>query len=155
MVLKAGAAVSTFEAVISDDGKSMSGAVTQRGESAPFTLTRTGDAKIAPAPKSLPIGKELVGTWNATLDFSERQMRIVLTMANQPDGTATGTIASPDGSGMEIPIAITHKTPNVTIHAPSVGVSFVGVLNTDGTELAGTWTQGPTSVAVTFRPAKR
>jgi hypothetical protein len=155
LVLKAGAAMSTFQGVISEDGKSMKGEVTQRGESAPFTLTRTGDARIAPPPKSPPIAKELAGTWNGTLVSPERQMRIILTMSNQADGTATGTIASPDGSGMEIPIAIAQKGSNVTVQAPSVDVTFVGVLSTDSTELAGTWTQGPSSLPLTFRLAKR
>jgi hypothetical protein len=155
LVLKVSSDISTFEGVLSDDGKSISGHVSQRGESAPFTLTRTGDARIAPAPKSPPIGKELEGTWNGTLDLPERQMRIVLKMANQPDGTAAGTIVSPDGKGVEIPIAITHKTSNVTIDVPSVGISYVGVLNAEGTELAGTWTQGPAVLPLTFRRANR
>jgi hypothetical protein len=153
-VIKAGPEVSTFSGTLSDDGKSLSGEVTQGGQSLPFSLTRTGDARIAPVPKSPPIGKELVGTWNGTLDAEGRQIRLVLKMANQPDGTATGTIVSLDGSGVEIPIAIAHKASNVTIDVPSVGIKYVGVLNAAGTELVGTWTQGPGELPLTFRRAK-
>jgi hypothetical protein len=154
-VVKGGEQPATFAGVLSSDGKSMSGDVAQAGQSVPFTLTRTGDARIAPVPKSPPIGKELEGTWNGTLDLGSRQMRIVLTMANQPDGTATGTIVSPDGSGVEIPIAMTQKALNVTFDATSVGASYVGVLNAAGTELVGTWSQGPNSLPLTFRRATR
>ena len=153
-VVKAGPDVSTFVGVLSADGKSMSGDVTLGGHAVPFSLTRTGDARIAPAPKSPPIGKELEGTWNGTLDAGGRQMRLVLKMANQPDGTATGTIVSLDGSGVEIPIAMTQKARSLTIDVPSVGISYVGVLNAAGTELVGTWTQGPAVLPLTFRLAK-
>jgi hypothetical protein len=150
-VVKAGPDVSTFEGVLSEDGKSMSGDVTLAGHAVPFTLTRTGEARIAPPPKSPPIAKELEGTWNGTLDASGRQQRLVLKMKNQPDGTATGTIVSLDGSGVEIPIAMTQKGSSLTIDVPSVGVSYVGVLNAAGTELVGTWTQGPAVLPLTFR----
>jgi hypothetical protein len=152
-VLKAGTEVSTFVGVISSDGKSISGDASQGGDSVPFSLTRTGEARIAPAPKSPPIGKELEGTWNGTLEAGERQMRLILKMANQPDGTATGTIVSPDGSGVEIPIAMTQKASSLTVDVPSVGISYVGVLNAAGTELVGTWTEGSAVLPLTFRRA--
>ena len=144
----------TFVGVLTADGKSMSGDVTLGGHAVPFSLTRTGDARIAPAPQSPPIGKELEGTWNGTLDVGGRQQRLVLRMANQPDGTATGTIVSLDGSGVEIPIAMTQKGSSLTVDVTSVGVSFVGVLNAAGTELVGSWTQGPSALPLTFRLAK-
>ena len=153
LVLKAGKEVSTFVGVLSADGKSISGDASQGGESAPFSLTRTGDARIAPAPKSPPISKELEGTWNGTLDAGEKQMRLVLKMSNQPDGTATGTIVSEDGSGLEIPIAMMQKAASVTIDVPSIGGSYVGVLNAEGTELVGKWTQGSATLPLTFRRA--
>jgi hypothetical protein len=153
VVVKGGPEAATFQGTLSADGKSMAGDVNQAGRAVPFSLTRTGDARIAAAPKSPPIGKELEGTWNGTLDVNGAQMRLVVKMANQPDGTATGTIVSPDGSGMEIPIAMTQKASNVTVDVASVGASFVGVLNGPGTELTGTWTQGSTALPITFRHA--
>lgn len=155
-VVKAGAEPGTFEGMLSADGKSLSGDVGYSGHSFPFSLKRTGDARIAPVPKSPRIGKELEGAWNGTLDAGERQMRLVLKMANQSDGTASGTIVSPDGSGVEIPIAMAQKASHLAIDVPSVGASYVGVLNAAGTELAGTWTQGPAVLPLTFRraPAK-
>jgi hypothetical protein len=150
-VLKANAQLSTFEGEVSADGKTMAGRVTQAGGSVPFSLTRTGDARIAAPPKSAAVGKELAGVWNGTLDLKERQMRIVLTLTNHADGTATGTIMSPDGSGVEIPLAITHQGTNVAIKVPSVGITFTGVLKPDASELTGTWTQGDVSLPLTFR----
>ena len=153
-VLKADKEPSTFVGVVSADGKSISGEASQAGKSAPFSLTRTGEARIPPAPRNPPIGKEYEGTWNGTLDAGQGPIRLILKMANQPDGTAAGTIASPDGSGVEVPIGIAQKAANLTIEVPSVGASFAGVLNPAKTELAGTWiqgTQGSTGLPLTFR----
>jgi hypothetical protein len=153
-VVKGGPEGATFQAMLSADRTSMSGEAAQGGYSVPFTLTRTGDARVAPMPKSPPIGKELEGTWNGALDVNGAQMRLVVKMANQPDGTAAGTIVSQDGSGVDIPIAMTQKASNVTIDVPSVGASFAGVLNAERTELAGTWTQGPSALPLTLRLAR-
>ena len=154
-VVKGGPDPATFKGKLSADGASMSGDVAQAGYSIPFTLTRNGDARIAPVPKNPPIGKELEGTWNGTLEVGDKPMRLVLNMSNQPDGTASGTIVSPDGSGVEVPIAITQKASSLTIDVVSVGASFVGVLNTAGTELVGTWTQATSSLPLTFRLAEK
>ena len=152
-VVKGGAEPATFEGSLSADGHSLTGNIAQSGASLPLILTRTGDARIAPAPKNAAIGKDLEGTWNGALDLGGRQMRIVLKMSNQPDGTATGTIVSADGSGVEIPIGMTQKASTLTIDVASIGASYVGVLNEAGTEMAGTWTQGPGSLPLTFRRA--
>jgi hypothetical protein len=154
-VVKGGPEAATFQGILSTDGQSISGEAAQGGYSIPFTLTRTGDARIAPAPKSAPIGKELEGTWNGTLDLGERQMRLVLKMSNQPDGTATGTIVSVDGSGVEVPIAMMEKGSNLTIDVTSVGASYVGILNAAGTELTGTWTQQSSTLPLTFQRAAK
>lgn len=152
-VVRAGQAPATFQGLLSDDGTSMSGQVEQGGQSVPFKLTRNGDARIAPVPVNGPIAKELEGSWNGAIEVEGRSMRLVLKMANQTDG-AIGTIMSPDGSGVEIPIAITQKGLSVTIGVPSIAASFAGTLNPEGTELAGQWTQGPVTAPLTFQRSK-
>jgi hypothetical protein len=133
------------------DATSMTGefVTTEGGYKIPFNLTRTGDARIAPAPKGSRISTELEGTWNGTIDAGDKQERLILKMANQADGTSSGTILDQDGSNVEIPIAITQKASDVTIEVTAVGGSFAAVL-TGGTELTGTWTQGPLSLPLTF-----
>ena len=112
------------------DATSISGefVTTQGGYNVPFDLKRTGDARIAAAPKSAPIGKELEGTWNGAIDVGGKQERLVLTLTNHADGTATGTIQDLDGSNVEIPIAITQKASNVTIDVAVVGASYTAAL---------------------------
>lgn len=150
-VFKGGDGPATFAGALSADGQSIAGEVNQGTYTLPFKLARTGDARIATAPKSAPIGKELEGTWNGTLEVEGRQMRLVVKMANQPDGTASGTIVSEDGSGVEIPIAMTQKGSSLTIEITQVGGAFAGVLNEAGTELVGTYTQGPIAAPLTLK----
>ena len=119
----------------------------------PFSLTRTGDARVEPPLTSRPITQALEGSWSGTLQGSGLSMRITLTMTNQPDGTAIGRAVNLDEGGIEIPVVITQDDARVTLQA-GVG-SFSGVLNTGGTELSGTWSQGGTSLPLLFRRDNR
>ena len=124
-----------FQGTLSSDHKSIEGTFSMRGPQSmeiPFTLKRTGDARIEAAPKSAPIGKELEGKWTGTLDVQGVQKQIGLTLASHPDGSSTGSLTSNDG--MEIAIsAITQKGRDVTLDLKNVGGSYSGTLKDDGT----------------------
>ena len=133
------------------DRTSMTGefVTSEGGYTIPFDLKRTGDAQIAPAPRSAAIGQELEGTWNGTVDVNGTLERLVLKMANRGDGTATGTILDLDGSAVEIPIAMTQQASTLTLEVAAVGASYVAVLKS-ANELVGTWAQGPVTLPLTF-----
>jgi hypothetical protein len=150
-----GSATSTFDGVLSADGKSISGELVtpQADHPLPFSVTRSGDPRIDPPAKSAPIGRELEGTWKGALDVNGRQLRFVLKMANQADGTAAGSIANLD-EGLEIPITtITQKASTLTLDVRIVGGSYAASINAQGTELVGTWAQGSLAAPLTFRRA--
>jgi len=140
-----------FTGDMSADGRTISGAVVLSGYSLPLELRRTGDARIEPPPTSAPIGKELEGTWEGTLNTGRGPLRVVLTMANQSGGRAAGHIISVDEGGLLIPIVITQNASSVSYVATAVPSQWTGVLSTDGRELAGTFTQGSTSLPLNFR----
>jgi hypothetical protein len=137
--------------IVSADGKSMSGDATLSGFVLPFSLSRTGAARIVAPVRSAPIGKELEGTWNGTLHAGGTSMRLVLTMANHADGTATARLISLDEGELEVPVEIRQEASSVTLVNSVVVSSFVGALSSEGTELAGTFTQGPATLPLTFR----
>jgi hypothetical protein len=143
-----------FQGTLSDDGTTIAGDFIQSGHAMPFSLKRTGEARIEPLVKSPPIGKELEGPWSATLDGTYAngiQRRLILTLSNQPDGTSTGTVVTP-GDGLEIPIAsITQDASTVTLDLRAVSGSYSGTVNADGTELKGTFIQGTAVLPLTFR----
>lgn len=151
LVLKAGEHPSTFTGTLSADGKTIAGDAEQGGAKTTFTLTRTGDAKVAAQPKSTRISKELEGKWNGAVDVGGKPMRLILTMKNAEDGSAAGTIVSPDGSGIEIPVGIKEAANEIAIDVPSVGASFAGTINATKSELSGKWTQSNITLPLTFR----
>ena len=121
----------------------------------PFVMTRKGDATLEAPARSAALGKELEGTWNGAVEASGLQRRLVLTLANRPDGTSTGHFLSVD-EGLEIPIsAITQKASSVVLEVKALGGTYTGALNSEGTELAGTWTQGPAALPLTLRRAAK
>jgi hypothetical protein len=143
-----------FQGVIAEDSGSISGDFIQSGYTMPFALSRKGAAQIdAPIP-SAPISKELEGPWSATLDGTYQNgipRKIILTLSNQPDGTSTGSVFNP-GDGLEIPItSITQNASNVTLDLRAVSGSYSGTINTEGTELVGTFIQGTAVLPLTFR----
>ena len=143
-----------FQGVIAEDGQSIRGVFIQSGLTMPFTLSRTGAAQIDAPVRSAPISKELEGPWSATLEGTYQNgipRQILLTLSNEPDGTSTGSVFNP-GDGIEIPIAsITQDASNVTLDLRAVGGSYSGKVNTEGTELVGTFIQGTAVLPLTFR----
>lgn len=154
LVVKAGEEPAAFDGAIGEDGKTMTGMVTQGALSLPFTLTRTGEAKVIATPRSAPIAQELEGAWNGVLTLDGRPMHIVLKMANQADGAASGTVMSPEGSGVEIPVVITRAGTTLTIDVPQIGAVFRGELNADFTTVTGTWTTQSLAFPLTLQHAK-
>jgi hypothetical protein len=152
--LKATAGGGLFNGTLAD-ATSMSGefVTTEGGYNIPFDLKRTGDAQIAAAPRNAAIGKDLEGTWNGTVEYQGKKERLVLKLANQSDGTATGTIVDLDGSNMEIPVAMTQKGADVTIQVATVNAAYTAKLT--GTELAGTWAQGGLELPLTMTRAAK
>ena len=143
-----------FAATLSTDGKAMFGEYTISGYSLPFSMNRTGDAEVIDVPPSPAIAKRLEGTWNGTLAVGQRALRLTLTLSNRADGTAMGRMVSLDEGGLELPVTIAQDAVTVTITAGITGSEFSGVLNADGTELAGTLTQRGFSAPLTFRAAR-
>lgn len=141
---------SLFTGTLAADGKSLAGDISVSGMTIPFELSRTGEARIAKAPKSPGIPKDLEGTWNGKLGGR----LLVVKLANQADGTSAGTIVSPDGSAREIPIAIVVKGTRVMLDVDAVGGMFAGDLNAAAGELTGTWSQATASLPLTLTRVK-
>ena len=142
-----------FKGTVSKDGKSLSGEYSQGGATIPFAVTRTGDAKFEPLPKSTAVTKDLEGSWEGSLDVGGQTLRLLVKLSNGPDGVATGTMVSVDQGGAELPIsAIVQTGSHLKLIVQVVAGTYEGDLK-DG-QLTGTWTQGPGTLPLIFkRPA--
>lgn len=143
-----------FQGTVYADGKTISGDVTAAIGTAPFSLTRKGDAQMAAAPKNAPIDHGLEGTWHGTLALPGRTLRLVLRLTNEADGTSSGSITSVDQGGIEFPLGLTQKAGSLTLNTPAIGGDFYsGTLNGAG-ELTGAFTQGAVTAPITFVRSK-
>jgi hypothetical protein len=142
-----------FKGTVSKDAKSLSGEFSQGGGTIPFAVTRTGDAKFEPLPKSTPITKDVEGSWEGSLDVNGTILRLVVKLSNGPDGVGTGTMVSVDQGGAEMPIAAIVQTgSHLKLIVQVVAGTYEGDLK-DG-QLTGIWTQGPGTLPLIFkRPA--
>lgn len=146
-----GPGATTFTGTVSE--RSMTGNATSPAGTVPFRLTRTGDAVIDAPARSAEVSKMLEGRWNGTLAAGGQQLRLLLKIANQADGSASASLTSVDQSGLEMPATVTEKGADVTWEVKGTRATFVGKLNSSGEELTGTFTQGPASLPLTFRRA--
>ena len=138
-----------FKGQLSQDGKTLSGTFTQGAASVPMALTWKGEAQFEAPQKSAPVSKGLLGSWEGTLDIKGTMLRLVLTLANGPDG-ATGTLVSLDQGNSEMPVStITEKGTHLNVAVSMISGSFDGEIKNG--EIAGTWTQGPMSLPLVFK----
>lgn len=137
---------------IAPDGKTIDAEFQSGPIGIPFTLTRTGDARLGPAPRNAPVTPALSGTWTSRIMTRNGEMDIVLTITNGADGTATGTLVNLTQGGLEIPVStIEQEGSTVNLEMKAVAIAFAGALNESGSELAGTITQAGQATSVTFR----
>jgi uncharacterized protein len=141
-----------FKGELSQDGKTIAGTFSQGGGDVPLTLAWKGDAQFDTAKKNAAVSKALLGTWEGALDIQGKTLRLVLTLDNGPDG-ATGKLVSLDQNNFEMPVTtIVEEGPRLKLTISMVSGGFDGELK--GSEIAGTWTQGPGSLPLTFKRQK-
>jgi hypothetical protein len=131
-------------------GTTMTGSFAAFAGTVPFALTRTGEARFAAPIADKAISQALEGTWIARLAVGADSTTFRMTLANQADGTATGTIA--DENGVPVPITFTQDGPRVTIAIPAAHGTFTGTLNGDTIE--GDYTEGSLNAPLTFSKTK-
>jgi hypothetical protein len=142
-----------YSGTIGADGKTITGTFSQGGGSLPLTFERKGEAKFEIPQKSTPITKDLEGSWEGTLDVKGTLLRLVLKLANGPEG-ATGVLVSLDQNNVEIPVStVTQEGSKLKLLITMISGTFDGELK--GGELAGTWTQGPLTLPLVFKRAAK
>ena len=141
-----------FKGELSQDGKTIAGTFSQGGGNVPLNLAWKGEAQFAAVQKNAAVSKALLGSWEGTLDVQGKPLRLVLTLANGPDG-ATGQLVSLDQNNFEMPLTtIAEEGSRLKLTISMVSGGFDGEVK--GSEIAGTWTQGPLSLPLTLKRQK-
>jgi hypothetical protein len=147
----AGPAIQTFDGRVSVDGQTITGQFLVDVYAVPFELTRTGDARIAPPPRSAAVDAKLAGVWAGTLEIAGKSFPLELTVMNHADKTATGAWAA--GGAPLSPISIAVDGSSVTLTSAITPTTFSGSVNAEGTQISGTLTESGASRPVVFTRA--
>jgi len=96
-----------------------------------------------------PAGIE--GSWEGTLQTPGGNLRIRLHVTRGADGVLVGKMDSPDQGASGIPVSsISFANGDLKWDLKMANASYAGKLNAEGTEIAGTFTQGA-EIALTFK----
>ena len=87
--------------------------------------------------------QNIVGDWQGTLKAGPAELRLVLHIAKNADGSFKATLDSVDQGANGIPVtSISLKDSKLNFTVDSVHGAYDGKVTADGTEISGTWTQG-------------
>ncbi len=104
------------------------------------TLTFTLIASLALAQQPAP---PVAGTWEGAIAAGAVKLRIGVAITAQPDGKLEATMDSPDQGAYGLRLSDVRFADGVlTFALRQANGTFEGRLNSAGTEIAGTWTQG-------------
>ena len=97
--------------------------------------------------------QDIAGDWQGTLKNGGAELRLVLHIMKNPDGSLKGTLDSIDQGANGIPIqSVSLNNSKLTLDVAAVNGSYQGTVNKDTSEIDGTWTQGQ-SLPLNFKRA--
>jgi fermentation-respiration switch protein FrsA (DUF1100 family) len=96
--------------------------------------------------------QDIAGDWQGTLDTGGPQLRLVLHITKNADGSLHAALDSVDQGANGIPASVSLKEARVHLDVPAVHGTYDGKLSADGSTIKGTWSQG-TPMALDFARA--
>jgi hypothetical protein len=141
----------SFAGSLSADSRSLSGSASNVEGSAPFQLTRIGEANVkVPQPSSL-LPKDFEGMWEGALESEGKVKKVSLQMVRTSDGLASATLIAVDSGNLKIPVTtVTIHEGQVKLEIRAISGTYHGRLGSDG-EIAGEWLEGGGRLPLTFR----
>ena len=151
--IKGGPGDPAWTGTLSADGKTLDGTFTQGTVSLPLKFSRTGEAKVELPKASAAVAPQFLGKWEGTVNFGA-PLRLTLTISNGTNG-AEATLVSLDQGNAQIPVSeITQQGTKLTLIVKAVGGDYKGEMNSQGTEIKGSWTQVGMTTDLVFTKAK-
>jgi uncharacterized protein len=141
---------------LSQDGKTISGNLTQGGTSLTLDLKWKSEPRaVTKTPANSGEVQVLEGVWEGALDINGTPLHLRLNFTKNADGSIAGTLDSPDQkvTGLRID-GISRTADSVTIDVKTIGGSYQGTLSNDASTLTGTWTQMGNGLPLTLQRKK-
>jgi hypothetical protein len=97
----------------------------------------------------------LVGNWTGAMETPNGDFPILLHVS-QKEGKLYGTLDSPDQGAKDLPVTvITISDTTLHFEVPSVGGSYDGKVNSDGTAIEGEWKGVAGTMPLKFKHDKK
>ncbi len=131
----------------------LAGNFLEGGNSAPFSLQKTGPAQVEDAPRSSPLSKELEGEWRGEYEALGYKRQVTLKLASHADtgGTADFVIVGKRVNNLPVDL-VTLEGRFLTVDSHETGLSYEGRLRNG--ELAGVVIQNGTEIPLNLHRAK-
>ena len=140
-----------FQGSLSEGGN-LRGNFLQAGNSAPFSVRRTGPPQVEFPRQSTAISKELEGEWKGDYEMTGYPRHVTLTLANHDSGAAAAQLVIVGKRTNNPPIAlVTDEGGLLTLEAPEFGITYEGRLQKEAGEIKGTFTLGPFEVPLSLK----
>ena len=135
---------------------SLVGNFEQAGNTAPFTLLRSGPPQVEPQPQSTRVSKNLEGEWQGEFELPGRKLHVHITLANQAGGMATAKFLVKGKRETDLPVDfVIEEDDLITINSPSMNVVYQGWFRKDTNEIKGTLQLGPTESPLVLHRAPK
>jgi hypothetical protein len=129
-----------FKAHLTANG-TLAGEFSQAGNTAPFTLEKTGPPQVELPPHSTAIAKELKGEWKGEYELFGYPRHVTIKLMNRADGaTAEFVVVGKKTNNLPVDL-VTQEGDALTIDSHETGISYEGRFNKEANEIKGTFNQ--------------
>jgi len=133
---------------------SLTGEFTQSGNTAPFSLQKTGPPQVELPRPATPVTKPLEGEWRGNLDLAGNPLRAKLTLTPGTAGTTAQFIVG-NKKDTNLPVSfVTQEGVWLTVEVREFGISYEGRFHPDKNEIEGVFVQSGLEFPLVFhRPS--
>lgn len=124
-------------------GDALTGDLLQGGNSAPFTLHKTGPPQVDEVARSTPVGSEFEGEWKGEYELFGYKRHVSLKLFNHEGTGATADFVVVGKRVNNLPVdLVTQEGDFLTVDSHETGLSYEGRFVRNANELIGVIIQG-------------
>jgi hypothetical protein len=135
-----------------DASGAMSGELTQSGNTARFTLKRTGAAQVELAARSTAVSRETEGRWIGEYEMGGYPRHVTVDIANRPGAPANVDFVVVGKATTKLPIDfVSEEEGLLRIRCSAYRINFEGRLDARKEKIVGTFENGPFELPLVLR----
>jgi len=130
----------------------LSGDFLQAGNSAPFTLRKTGPAQVELPRQSTALSKDFAGEWKGDFELTGYPRHVTITLVEHGADPATAKMLIVGKRTTNAPInLVTQENNFLTLQSQEIGITYEGRLRKETGEIAGSVILGAMELPLVFK----